>query len=76
MQITTTDGTHNVASKGLGGAALGLGIAGTVGLLNQLGNGGGLFGGGLFGGNGCGSARRSSQRGRRKRNRRKSGSFV
>lgn len=50
MQITTTDGTHNVASKGLGGAALGLGIAGTVGLLNQM-NGGGLFGGGLFGGN-------------------------
>lgn len=56
MQITTTDGTHNVASKGLGGAALGLGIAGTVGLLNQLGNGGGLLGGGLFGGNAFNSA--------------------
>lgn len=40
------------ASKGVAGTALGLGIAGTVGLVNQLGNGGLL--GGLFGG-GCGN---------------------
>lgn len=44
------------ASKGVAGAALGLGIAGTVGLVNQLGNcggcGNGLLGG-LFGGNNC-----------------------
>lgn len=41
------------ASKGMAGTALGLGIAGTVGLLNQMGcnnNGNGLLGG-LFGGN-------------------------
>ena len=38
------------ASKGVAGTALGLGIAGTVGLVNQLGNGGLL--GGLFGGGG------------------------
>lgn len=37
------------ASKGVAGTALGLGIAGTVGLVNQLGNGGLL--GGLFGNN-------------------------
>lgn len=37
------------ASKGMAGTALGLGVAGTVGLVNQLGNGGLL--GGLFGGN-------------------------
>lgn len=48
MQIKTTEGDREVASKGVAGAALGLGIAGTVGLLNQLGNGG-FFGGGLFG---------------------------
>lgn len=52
MQITTQNGTHNVASKGLGGAALGLGIAGTAfGLLNN--QGGGLLGG-LFGGRNTG----------------------
>lgn len=55
MQITTTDGTHNVASKGLGGAALGLGIAGTAfGLLNN--NNGGLLGGLLGGNNALNSA--------------------
>lgn len=45
------------ASKGVAGTALGLGIAGTVGLVNQMTNGcgGGLLGG-LFGGNcGCGA---------------------
>lgn len=48
------------ASKGVAGTALGLGIAGTVGLVNQLSgncNGGGLLGG-LFGNNcnrGCGN---------------------
>lgn len=41
----------NFASKGVAGAGLGLGIAGTaLGVLN--GNGGGLLGG-LFGGGGC-----------------------
>lgn len=45
------------ASKGVAGTALGLGIAGTVGLVNQLsggncGCGNGLLGG-LFGGNNC-----------------------
>ena len=44
------------ASKGVAGTALGLGIAGTVGLVNQLGNCGcgnsGILGG-LFGGNNC-----------------------
>lgn len=49
MQIKTPEGMANVASAGVGGAGLGLGIAGTaLGLLN--GNGanilGGLFGGG------------------------------
>lgn len=49
MQIKTSDGMANVTSAGVGGAGLGLGIAGTaLGLLN--GNGGnilsGLFGGG------------------------------
>lgn len=49
MQIKTQDGTSNVASAGVGGAGLGLGIAGTaLGLLN--GNGGNILGG-LFGGN-------------------------
>lgn len=40
------------ASKGVAGTALGLGIAGTVGLVNQMTNGcnGGLLGG-IFGGN-------------------------
>lgn len=44
------------ASKGVAGTALGLGIAGTVGLVNQMTNGcGGGILGGLFGGNyGCG----------------------
>ena len=36
MQIKTTEGDREVASKGVAGTALGLGIAGTVGLLNQL----------------------------------------
>jgi hypothetical protein len=36
------------ASKGVAGTGLGLGIAGTVGLINQL-MGGGLFGGGGWG---------------------------
>ncbi len=51
MEIKTTEGTQHVASSGVGGTALGLGIAGTVGLLNQMsGNG---FLGGLFGGGNC-----------------------
>lgn len=40
------------ASKGVAGTALGLGIAGTVALVNQMGRGNGILGGGLFGGNG------------------------
>lgn len=49
MEIKTADGTHSVASAGVGGAGLGLGIAGTaLGLLN--GNGGNILSG-LFGGN-------------------------
>lgn len=49
MQIKTQDGTANVTSAGVGGAGLGLGIAGTaLGLLN---NGGGNILSGLFGGN-------------------------
>lgn len=44
MQIKTADGERNVASKGLGGAALGLAIPGTISFLNQL---GGLFGNGV-----------------------------
>lgn len=51
MQIKTTEGDREVASKGVAGAALGLGIAGTVGLLNQW-TGNSLFGGGCFGNNG------------------------
>ena len=48
MQIKTQDGMANVTSAGVGGAGLGLGIAGTaLGLLN---NNGGILGG-LFGGN-------------------------
>lgn len=57
MQIKTVDGDRDVASKGLAGTALGLGIAGTVGLLNQWANGGcngGFFNNGFFGRNGCG----------------------
>lgn len=52
MRIKGADGhEYNVASQGVGGAGLGLGIAGTaLGLLN--GNGNGLLGG-LFGGNNC-----------------------
>lgn len=43
---------RNYASKGLGGAALGTGVAGlSLGVLNALGNGGLL--GGLLGGCGC-----------------------
>lgn len=45
MQIKTTEGDREVASKGVAGTALGLGIAGTVGLLSQFANGGGFFGG-------------------------------
>ena len=53
MQIKTVDGDREVASKGVAGTALGLGIAGTVGLLNQWANGGGgFFGNGFFGGRG------------------------
>ena len=53
MEIKTADGTHSVASAGVGGAGLGLGIAGTaLGLLN--GNGGNILSG-LFGGCGCGN---------------------
>ena len=46
MQIKTTEGEKNVASQGVAGTALGLGIAGTLGFLNQFANGG--FGGGFF----------------------------
>ena len=49
MQIKTADGHENVASAGVGGAGLGLGIAGTaLGLLNSNCSGilSGLFGGG------------------------------
>ena len=50
MQIKTADGYSNVTSAGVGGAGLGLGIAGTaLGLLNNS-NGNGLLGG-IFGGN-------------------------
>jgi hypothetical protein len=51
MRIKGADGhEYNVASQGVGGTGLGLGIAGTaLGLLN---GGGGLLGG-LFGGNNC-----------------------
>ena len=47
MQIKTQDGMANVASAGVGGTALGLGI-GALGLTALQGNGvlGGLFGGG------------------------------
>ena len=36
MLIKTADGEKNVSSKGLGGAALGLAIPGTVALVNQI----------------------------------------
>ena len=52
MQIKTVDGDREVASEGVAGTALGLGIAGTVGLLGQLANGAG-WGGGFLGGRGC-----------------------
>lgn len=48
MQIKTQDGMANVTSAGVGGAGLGLGVAGTaLGLLNSNGSGilSGLFGG-------------------------------
>ena len=44
MHIKTAEGDRNVASQGLAGTALGLGIAGTVGLLNQFAGGGIGFG--------------------------------
>ena len=53
MMIKTPDGEKSVASGGLGGAALGLAIPGTVALVNQLTNGQGLFGG-LFNSGNCG----------------------
>ena len=52
MMIKTQDGEKSVASGGLGGAALGLAIPGTVALVNQLAGNGGLFGG-LFNGGNC-----------------------
>ena len=52
MMIKTQDGEKSVASGGLGGAALGLAIPGTVALVNQLTGGNGLFGG-LFNSGGC-----------------------
>lgn len=48
MQIKTADGDKSVASTGLAGTALGLGIAGTVGLVNQMSGNGGILSG-LFG---------------------------
>ena len=45
MQIKTDDGFKNVASQGVGGAALGLAIPGTIALLNQLGGGFNFLGG-------------------------------
>jgi hypothetical protein len=54
MQIKTQEGTASVASAGVGGAGLGLGIAGTaLGLLN--GNGGNILGGLFGGGQNCNS---------------------
>ena len=55
MMIKTSDGEKSVASGGLGGAALGLAIPGTVALVNQLAGNGGLFGGLFNGGNSCNS---------------------
>lgn len=48
MQIKTADGEKNVASKALGGTALGLAIPGTLAFLNQMGGLGNIFNG--FGG--------------------------
>lgn len=48
MEIKTQDGTQSVASAGVGGTALGIGI-GALGLSLLQGNGNGLLGG-LFGG--------------------------
>lgn len=45
MYVKTEDGMRNVASQGVGGAALGLAIPGTLAFLNQIGGFGGLFGG-------------------------------
>ena len=45
MYVKTDDGVKNVASQGVGGAALGLAIPGTLAFLNQIGGIGGLFGG-------------------------------
>ena len=45
MYVKTEDGMRNVASQGVGGAALGLAIPGTLAFLNQFGGFGGLFGG-------------------------------
>lgn len=56
MQIKTTEGDREVASKGVAGTALGLGIAGTVGLLNQLAGGYGWGGGFFNGGRGTAAA--------------------
>ena len=50
MQIKTTEGEKNVASKALGGTALGLAIPGTLAFLNQLGGFGNFGLGGCFGG--------------------------
>ena len=44
MYVKTDDGVKNVASQGVGGAALGLAIPGTLAFLNQIGGFGGLFG--------------------------------
>lgn len=56
MMIKTQDGEKSVASAGLGGAALGLAIPGTVALVNQLTGGNGLFGGLFNGGGNCNGA--------------------
>lgn len=45
MYVKTDDGLKNVASQGVGGAALGLAIPGTLAFLNQIGGIGGIFGG-------------------------------
>lgn len=55
MMIKTQDGEKSVASAGLGGAALGLAIPGTVALVNQLTGGNGLLGGLFNGGGNCNS---------------------
>ena len=44
MYVKTDDGVKNVASQGVGGAALGLAIPGTLAFLNQIGGIGGIFG--------------------------------